>query len=417
MVESARRVSAGPGASMLARRQSRLLRRTLDQARRLDGYKADLAAISDTLDPFETLNRMPILTRATIQERPRAFRDLSVRSLLLTSSGSTGTPLEVHLHPRTRWRRRRQFAAFFGRNGWRPWHRAVSIKVLPDPSARLGSTTLDRTALGRRRSISALEPIEQQLETIRAVDPEVIHGLPTIIAELAVRARAEGWRPTGLRRVFTVSEAMTPATRSEIEEGLGGRVVDLYAAVEGFVGWECRRRDGFHIHTSNVVVEVVGDDGAPTPPGEVGRVILTTLDNPAMPLVRYAIGDMAVAGDGRHCPCGHSAPLLPRVLGRRVPLLEIGGEHVSPWGVLARMHELDFVQQFQLVQPAGNELHARILARPDQHVDRAAVSRLIAEELPGLMSIEVSEVEEFARLPSGKAMPALAEPTFPTPSA
>ncbi len=144
-------------------------------------------------------------------------------------------------------------------------------------------------------------------------------------------------------------------------------------------------------------------------------MVFTTLDNPAMPLLRYAIGDMAVAGDGQRCPCGHPAPVLPRVLGRRVPLLKVGGNHVSPWGVLARMHELEFLQQFQLVQPADDELHARILARPDHEVDCAAVSELIAEELPDLESIEVSEVQEFARLPSGKAMPALAEPTFPTP--
>ena len=97
---------------MLARRQSRLLERTLDQARTLDCYKAALASIPAGLDPYETLDRMPVLSRATIQDRPLAFRDLSVRSLLLTSSGSTGTPLEVHLHPRTRWRRRRQFATF-----------------------------------------------------------------------------------------------------------------------------------------------------------------------------------------------------------------------------------------------------------------------------------------------------------------
>ena len=400
-------------ARSLEARQRRLLAETLARARRLDGYGTTVAQLPENLDPYQALRRLPVLERATIQERPEAFRDPSERSLLLQSSGSSGTPLKFYLHPRSRWRRRRQFVAFFLRNGWRPWQRTVSLKVLPDPSARLGSSSLDRTVLRRRVSISVLEPIERQYQIIREFEPEVLHGLPTILGELASMASSDQWRPLRLRRVFTVSEVLLPSVRATIEQALGARVVDLYAAAEANIGWECERRDGFHLNMTNVVVEVLDDSGDPTPRGETGRVVITTLDNPAMPLVRYALGDMAIAGAGARCPCGRPQPLLPRVLGRRVPLLTIDGGQVSPWGVLARMHELDFLRQFQLVQPAPDALRARILVRPGRRIDEAAVRRLIAEELGEGLSVEVEAVSEFSRLPSGKAVHAVQAPMFP----
>jgi phenylacetate-coenzyme A ligase PaaK-like adenylate-forming protein len=134
-------------------------------------------------------------------------------------------------------------------------------------------------------------------------------------------------------------------------------------------------------------------------------VAITALDNRATALIRYAIGDMAVAPSGAVCPCGRPGPLLPRVLGRQVPMLSIAGRTVSPWGVVARMHELAFLRQFQLAQPAPDELIVRIRVRDGQALDRPAVQRLVVEELGPIVRTEVEEVEAMPRLPSGKAAP------------
>jgi phenylacetate-CoA ligase len=391
-------------------RQRRLLARTLARARRLPGYAESLAGIPSDADPYRALQTMRVLERVEIQDSPRAFRDPGEPSVRTTTSGSTGTPLEIHVHPRAMRRRRRQLAAFFWRHGWRPWHRALSLKVLPDPSARVGSDLLDRTVLRRRRSISVLEPPERQYRALRELDPRVVHGLPTMLAELAAHAAGEGWRPSSLRAIFTSSEALTDATRLHIETSLGAPVVDHYGAVEAFIGWQCELRDGFHINDESVVIEILDDEGRPTPPGEVGRLVLTTLDNPAMPLIRYAIGDMAVASDGRACPCGRPQALLRRVLGRQVPFLLVGGRQVSPWGVLARAHELDFVRQLQLVQPRPDALRAEVLARPGRELDESALRGLIAAELGSDLRVEVAELERYRRLPSGKSADGVAAP-------
>jgi phenylacetate-coenzyme A ligase PaaK-like adenylate-forming protein len=352
------------------------------------------------------LRRLPVLERAAIQRQPEAFQIPGVSAAVLSSSGSTGTPLVLRLDRRARRRRQRQFARFFLRSGWRPWDRSLSIKVLPDSSARLGSPLLDRTVLARRHTISILEPVESQYRLLRELDPRILQGLPSVLEELARRAEAEGWRPRRLRRIFSGSEILSDRARALLERALGAPVYDSYAAAEAFIGWECERRDGLHVIESNVVLEVLDEDGHPVSPGAVGRVVITTLDNRAMPLVRYAIGDLAVAPSGRRCPCGRPGMVLPAVLGREVPLFSIGGAKASPWGVIARLGELDFVREFQLVQPRPDQVELLIRGRDNGGpLDRRALERLVVEELGPVVEVEVREVEGLDGSPTGKAAP------------
>lgn len=397
-------------ARISAYAQRRALASTLRRARRLPGYRRAFAEAGeiDAGDPFAALARLPLLERNEVQANPDAYSGDDGRSLSLSSSGSTGTPLSLRLGRWARLRRRGQWALFFARGGWRPWHRSLSFRVLPDDSDRLGSRWLDRSLLSRRRTLSVVEPLDRQFAALRDCDPQILHGLPSVLEPLALRAEAEGWTPPGLRVVFSSSEALTPAAGKLIERALGAPVYDSYGAAEALIGRQCRPGAGIHVFDRNVVLEVVGEDGRPLPAGEIGRVVITTLDNPAMPLVRYAIGDMAVAPGGERCPCGRPGPLIPRVLGRQVPLFEVGGAEVSPWGVIARMHELESVRQFQLVQEAPDELVVLLRGRsPVAPADRADLGRLIAEELGPSVRVELREVERIDPLATGKAAPAL----------
>lgn len=399
---------AGALASLYRFRQRRRLARTLESARELPGYRTLPAARDPHSDPHLWLREFPVLERRAVQADPDAFCDPGVPSLSLSSSGSTGTPLALRLDRRARWRRRRQFGVFFALNGWRPWRRALTIRVATDPSARLGSELLDRSILRRRTVISILDPPQLQFEALRRTDPEILHGLPSALEELAHRAEATGWRPTRLRRIFTVSEALTPPVRSLLERVLGAPVLDTYAASEALVGWECGHKSGIHVLGSNVVLEVIAGDGTPTSPGAVGQVLVTTLDNRAMPLLRYAIGDMAIAPGPESCACGRPGPVIPRVLGREMPFFEVGGEPVSPWGMVARMYEIDGIGQFQLLQDAPDRLLVRVRRpRSGPAIDRSGITRLAISELGPPIQVEVREVDVIEPGRNGKAAPAL----------
>jgi phenylacetate-CoA ligase len=127
---------------------------------------------------------------------------------------------------------------------------------------------------------------------------------------------------------MTSGDWLSGSVRTELEHLLGAPVYDFYTAGEvGVVGFECAERDGFHVETRRLVVEL-GKDGA---------VIATTLDNDAMPLIRYALGDRGT-WIKRACTCGDSRPRL-RLVGDRIKrpihdiLDETFGDAVQPHSV------------------------------------------------------------------------------------
>jgi phenylacetate-CoA ligase len=123
-----------------------------------------------------------------------------------------------------------------------------------------------------------------------------------------------------------------------------------------------------------------------------------------MPLIRYAVGDLAVAGDDRTCPCGDPTPVLPVVLGRVVETLRFSSGPRSPWAFIAHMHASEGVSRFQLVQTGPDEVQLRI--RWTAGIDPGASAERLRETARVAFGEEVHltivETNEFARLPSGK---------------
>ena len=106
-----------------------------------------------------------------------------------------------------------------------------------------------------------------------------------------------------------------------------------------------------HTSADRVLLEPVDEGGRPCRPGEVGRILVTDLDNFGMPLIRYDIGDRAVLSDKQNCVCGRGLPLLEKVEGRTLEIIRtpdgqrIGGTF---WTLLLRSRP--GLYQFQVVQ-------------------------------------------------------------------
>jgi len=80
------------------------------------------------------------------------------------------------------------------------------------------------------------------------------------------------------------------------------------------VASQCRRHN-YHIFTDNVWVEFIDSKGQEVKPGEMGEMVLTTTRSPAMPFIRYRIGDVG-RYSAAECPCGLGFPLLEALEGR-----------------------------------------------------------------------------------------------------
>lgn len=94
-----------------------------------------------------------------------------------------------------------------------------------------------------------------------------------------------------------VSEEISKADQEFVEQRLGGRLYNTYSANEvGYIATSCPEGQGLHVHAENVLVEILTDTGIAAAIGEVGRVVLTSLQNMATLLVRYDIGGRAADG-------------------------------------------------------------------------------------------------------------------------
>ena len=124
--------------------------------------------------------------------------------------------------------------------------------------------------------------------------------------------------PTNLKYIEFTGEMLEPRVRKTVETVFGCVTADQYGANEvGTIAYECPERR-LHIMRSNVFVEIISDDGnvlADSTSGvytndEIeGRIVLTSLNNKAMPFVRYDIGDRGYISK-KSCDCGCKSPAL-----------------------------------------------------------------------------------------------------------
>ena len=146
-------------------------------------------------------------------------------------------------------------------------------------------------------------------------------------------------------------------------------------------------------------VEVLGSDGAPAGVGEPGRVTITDLLNFAMPLIRYDIGDYAVAGEPGGCERG--LPTLQRIVGRERNLVRLpDGRRNWPLVGFQRFSEVAAIRQYQVVQTALDRIELRVVC--DSEIEAGARMRLteIVQEALGY-PFKVDLVQFSGRLPAG----------------
>ena len=130
------------------------------------------------------------------------------------------------------------------------------------------------------------------------------------------------------------------------------------------------------MQAENALVEVVDDAGRPCAPGEVGRVLVTSLNNFATPLIRYELGDYAEVGEP--CSCGRGLPVLKRVMGRYRNLLTLpdGTRRWPRLGYETSLQSIAPIELMQMIQTAAEEIRVRLVM--ERALDAAETERLTA---------------------------------------
>ncbi|NNM30659.1 MAG: phenylacetate--CoA ligase family protein, partial [Akkermansiaceae bacterium] len=365
---------------------------------------------------------LPLLEKAEVQ---REHADLKSRGLdprekvaARQTSGSTGVPLEVYIT----WINRLLFAAirmrFLHAHGYEFTGKVVDIHPMSaeDPLGAVRRHAMWEWPLGELFETGELiemdicSEIPDQVDLLEREAPRYCVTHPSNLRLLLAAFRKSGRRLPSLRMVRTRGETISPEVRAECREVLGVPLIDAYGATEaGYIATQCPGHDHYHVQSETNLVEVLHDDGTPCGPGESGRIVVTPLQNLAMPLLRYDLGDFAEVGEA--CPCGRGLPVLRRIHGREKEVLTLpSGEKRYSFFPSTLFKDIPGVARFQIVQTKLTELELRIVAERPLTPGECGVieARLENQAGPGF-AIRWAFVDEIPPLPGGKRMEFVSE--------
>ena len=193
---------------------------------------------------------------------------------------------------------------------------------------RLGALTVPAAAGNSKR----------QIKFINDFKTTALHAIPSYAIRLAEVFQEEGLDPTGttLKTLVIGAEPHTDEQRRKIERMLGVKAYNSFGMTEmngPGVAFECTEQNGMHFWEDCYFVEIIDPEtGEPVPEGEIGELVLTTLDREMMPLLRYRTRDLTRILPGK-CPCGRTHLRIDRIKGRSDDMFIIKGVNIFPMQV------------------------------------------------------------------------------------
>lgn len=319
----------------------------------------------------EDLSKLPVLTKELVRRRRESLWARNIPAGATTevrTGGTTGAPMRI--------RRRRLDGAlgdlYFARGlAWggllphMPRIKLHSLALHPEPTGLVGALRGGRIVPPRHYSLSVgdlrRDTVPRYVEAIRRWSARHLLGYSSAVYLLAKFAEERGLT-CRLDAVFPTAEPLWPAWRRTIAEVFSCRVFAYYGCGEvNALGFECGEGPGYHAFDDHAVIEVRRADGATALTGE-GTLLVTDLDNYAMPLLRYENGDQgALSSDP--CPCGRGLGRILRMDGRVLDMLVTCDGSKIPGGFADHIFgDIRNVDSFQVVQREPGQLTIRIVA-------------------------------------------------------
>ena len=191
---------------------------------------------------------------------------------------------------------------------------------------RLGMLTVPAAAGNTRR----------QLKFFTDFGTTVVHAIPSYATRIYEVMQQEGIDPrrdTKLRTLVIGAEPHSEEQRRRIQDMLGVKAYNSFGMSEMCgpgVAFECKEQNGMHIWEDYYIAEIVDPKTLePVPDGEIGELVLTTINREAMPLLRYRTRDLTRIIPGE-CPCGRHHKRIDRMKGRSDDMIVLRGVNIFP---------------------------------------------------------------------------------------
>ena len=327
--------------SRLEKLQMERLQQTLARCMRIPFYKQRFAACGLRPEDIRTLDdvrKLPFTTKQDLRDNyPFGLSAVPLEEVvrLHSSSGTTGTPTVIlHTqHDLDEWANAvarclymvglRKGDIFQNSSGYGMFTGGLGFQY---GAERLGMLTVPAAAGNTKR----------QIKFITDFGTTALHAIPSyagrlyeVMEEMGIDPR----RDTRLRTLIIGAEPHSDEQRRRIEQMLGVKAYNSFGMSEMCgpgVAFECPEQNGLHIWEDYYIVEIVDPQTLePVTDGEVGELVLTTINREAMPLLRYRTRDLTRILPGE-CPCGRHHKRLDRMKGRSDDMMILKGVNIFP---------------------------------------------------------------------------------------
>lgn len=366
----------------------------------------------DSVRSIDDLGAVPFTSKNDLRRCPTeetVARGVNPDRLITrATSGSSGRPFTVRLRHREEYlltmfriRARRQHGSRLRDN-----RALVLLGPVPGEKGRDSLLIQLCQTLGiyRYDLVKCLQPAEEICRQLEELDPDSIHGYPSVLAQVAHLARGR-FIDKKLRYISCGGESLSGPKRRAIEDGFGVRVYDIYGTHEcNIIAWECVETGRYHVCDDNVIVEIL-KDGRPVAEGESGEVVLTCLHSYGMPFIRYRMGDIVVKGP-ETCTCGQPFSTLLSIKGRVREYFSLpDGRRVHPLEIILPVftQKAPWLDQFQMIQETDSTFILRVSAlQVPGPGDLDRLKTAIGDRLGPGAGLRMELVDKIPFEPSGK---------------
>ena len=241
---------------------------------------------------------------------------------------------------------------------------------------KLGMLTVPAAAGNTRR----------QIKFMKDFGTTAVHAIPSYAARLYEVMQEEGIDPRKdlkLKTLVIGAEPHSDAQRRRIEQMLGVKAYNSFGMSEMCgpgVAFECQEQNGLHIWEDYYIVEIINPETLePVPDGELGELVLTTLNREAMPMLRYRTRDLTRVLPGL-CPCGRNHLRLDRMQGRSDDMIILKGVNIFPIQIEKILMQFKELAEDYLITLESEDINDRMIVEVE-------LSQLFTDDFARLQSL------------------------------
>lgn len=316
-----------------------------------------------TITSYTEFTKLPLTSKEDLQHYNEKFISIPKEEIIdhVTTSGTLGKPVSMMLNEADLLRLTLNEYESFKMAGVKRSD-VVQITTTLDRRFMAGLAYflgLRKLGAGIVRTGSGLPQL--QWDSIDRFKPKYLVCVPSFLLKMTEYAMANNidYKGSSVKAAICIGE---PVRNVEYElNSLGRRIKELwdielystYASTEMATAFtECIAHKGNHMQPELIYPEILDQAGGHVIPGEVGELVITTLQTETMPLLRFATGDMLTYSE-EPCSCGRNTMRLSPVLGRKKQMIKLKGTSLYPQSMIEVMNQVKGIESFVIEARRG----------------------------------------------------------------